>query len=56
MSRHVSFKWFPKGEYERIDLLTIKEYRRLFPAASYEGLRFPFSPVAETIMVWQRFG
>jgi ubiquinone/menaquinone biosynthesis C-methylase UbiE len=54
VSRYVSFKWHPKGDYDPIDLLTIKEYRKLFPGARYEGLRFPFSPIAESIIVWQR--
>src|SRR3989338_562149 len=40
-SRYVAFKWFPKGTYDPIDLLTIKEYKKLFPGARYEGLRFP---------------
>lgn len=56
VSRYVAFKWFPKGTYDPIDLLTIKEYKKLFPGARYEGLRFPFSPVAESIIVWDRFG
>lgn len=55
VSRYVSFKWIPRGTYERIDLLTIKEYRKLFPGANYEGLHFPFSPIAESILVWQRY-
>ena len=55
VSRYVSFYWIPRGTYERVDLLTIKEYRKLFPGAKYEGLRFAFSPIAETILVWQRY-
>ena len=54
VSRYVSFKWFPKGTYDPIDLLTIKEYKRLFPGARYEGLSFPFNPIAESIIVWDR--
>lgn len=54
VSNYADFKWFPKGTYEPIDLLTIKEYKSLFPGARYEGLRFPFSPIAESIIVWQR--
>jgi len=54
VSRYANFKWFPKGTYERIDLLTIKEYKKLFPDARYEGLRFPFSPISESIIVWRR--
>jgi hypothetical protein len=44
----------PKGTYEEINLLTIKEYSKLFPGANYLGLRFPFSPVAESIIVWDK--
>jgi ubiquinone/menaquinone biosynthesis C-methylase UbiE len=55
ISRYVSFKWFPRGTYDPIDLLTIKEYKKLFPGARYEALRFAFSPIAETIIVWQRY-
>ena len=54
VSRYISFKWIPRGTYVQIDLLTIKEYRKLFPGARYEGLRFAFSPIAETILVWHR--
>jgi ubiquinone/menaquinone biosynthesis C-methylase UbiE len=54
VSRYVSFKWMPKGTYEEINLLTIKEYRKLFPGANYQGLRFPFSPIAESIIVWNK--
>ncbi len=54
VSRYVSFKWHPRGHYEQVDLLTIKEYRKLFPGAKYEGLRFPFSPISESILVWDR--
>ena len=50
----MAFKWFPMGIYDPIDHLTIKEYKKLFPGARYEGLRFPFSPIAESIIVWQR--
>ena len=55
LSRYVSFKWHPKGSYEEIDLLTISEYRRLFPGAKYEGMRFPFSPISESIIVWEKY-
>ena len=51
ISRYVSFKWMPKGTYDEINLLTIKEYRKLFPGATYQVLRFPFSPIAESILV-----
>ena len=54
ISHYVSFKWMPKGAYEEINLLTIKEYRKLFPSANYQGLRFPFSPIAESIIVWDK--
>jgi ubiquinone/menaquinone biosynthesis C-methylase UbiE len=52
ISCYVSFKWIPKGNYDPVDLLTMKEYRKLFPDAKYKGLRFPLSPVAESILVW----
>lgn len=55
ISRYVSFKWMPKGSYDPVDLLTIKEYRKLFPDAKYQGLRFPFSPIAESILAWQKY-
>ena len=55
VSRYISFKWVPRGTYIKIDLLTIKEYRKLFPGAKYEGLRFPFSPIAESVLVWQKY-
>jgi ubiquinone/menaquinone biosynthesis C-methylase UbiE len=54
ISRYVSFKWMPKGTYDEINLLTIKEYSNLFPGANYKGLRFPFSPIAESIIVWDK--
>jgi hypothetical protein len=54
VSRHFGFHRFPRGTYQRIDLITSKEYRQLFPEATCEGLRFPFSPIAETILAYYR--
>jgi Methyltransferase domain len=54
VSRYVSFKWHSRGIYDPVDLLTVKEYKKLFPGAHYQGLRFPFSPIAESIVVWDK--
>ena len=34
ISRYVAFKWMPKGTYDEINLLTVKEYSKLFPGAN----------------------
>lgn len=50
LKKHLAIGCYGKGKYERIDLLSSKELRRLFPEAKIKGLKITIWP--ETLICY----
>lgn len=44
---------YGKGSYQRIDLLTVKELKKLFPESNIEKIKITFLP--ETLVCWEKY-
>lgn len=53
LNQHFAIGWHEKGNYKRIDLLSTKGLRRLFPKAKIEGLRITIWPES-LICYWKK--
>lgn len=51
LKKHFAIGWYGKGKYERIDLLSAKELRKLFPKAKVKELRITIWP--ETLICYE---
>jgi len=52
LKKHFAIGHYGKGKYKRIDLLSAKELRELFPKAKVKGLRITIWP--ETLICYWR--